>query len=101
MEKGVDTFAKLDETLFTRTMKPTIIKLPNGEAIAASSIIAVRRLDRSVSNPGTEYECNHRDRVIIDYHLHGTLVCECPSPEERDALAARIDAARDILEGDA
>lgn len=74
-----------------------IIKLPSGEAIKASVIIAVRKGDSEISNQGTSREFHHKPRVIIDFILNNgpfassnSCVEDCDSPESRDALAARV-----------
>ena len=81
-------------------MKTTIIKLPNGEAIAASAIVAVRKGGRATGSGSISYSTPIPDRVIIDYsqprYFDGprsnAIIVGCDTPEERDALAARIIA---------
>lgn len=78
-----------------------IIRLPNGEAVEARSIIAVRIGEPSISNQGTSYEFHHKDRVIIDYGLKErgkfqmldtalTTIVNFDTPEEARTEAARI-----------
>lgn len=78
-------------------MHPHIIALPTGEAIAASTIVAVRKGDRTTTSPGTEYAKEIPDRVIIDYRIAqgrdgwaNTVILYTDTPEERDTLAASI-----------
>lgn len=81
-------------------MKMTIIKISNGEAILASAIVAVRKGDRATGNGITTYPMPILDRVIIDYSTpdicggvtHNAIIANCDTPEERDALAARVIA---------
>jgi len=82
-------------------MKMTIIKIPNGEAILASAIVAVCKGDRATGNGITTYPMPILDRVIIDYSTpdicgrgvtHNAIIANCDTPEERDALAARVIA---------
>lgn len=74
-------------------MKSSIIKLPSGEAIKASAIVAIRKGDAEVSNKGTSSEYQHKERVIINFGTEINANCiveDCDSRELRDILAARV-----------
>jgi hypothetical protein len=72
-------------------MMPNMIDLPNGESIRSDCITAIRLGD---ARPAiSEYECNLKPRVILDFGAGNHLNCvvlDCASVEERDALAKQI-----------
>lgn len=69
----------------------TIIKLPNGDSIRSSAIVAVRLGDKREAYDLHKYEL--KPRVIVDFLVgeHGNcIVLDCETDEERNALAASI-----------
>jgi len=74
-----------------------VIPFPNGEAIRADHITAVRKGDKHVDKgiPGIIKGYTLEERIIVDFECGGhgnNLIIPCPSRELRDLGAAMLVA---------